>query len=107
MLLCIKQWVDNTFEYGGGIRRVTEEVFYSTLKGQLKMKRYQTKKAILLGKPKPAHMQLEHWKNMEKLIKEERKLAEVEKLRNTRAQVKNLSSAGRSEGEVWRNLVWF
>jgi hypothetical protein len=37
MLLNIKQRVDNTFEYEGGLGRITEEAFHSTLKGQLKL----------------------------------------------------------------------
>jgi hypothetical protein len=32
MLLNIKERVDNTFEYEGGIGRVTKEVFHATLK---------------------------------------------------------------------------
>jgi hypothetical protein len=46
MLLNIKECVDNTFKYEGGIGRVTEEVFHVTLKGQLKIKRYQLKKNV-------------------------------------------------------------
>jgi hypothetical protein len=105
MLLNIKQRIDNTFEYGRGLRRVTKEVFHSTLKSQLKMKRYQMKKTILMGKPKLSHIPLEHWMSMEKLIKQERKMLEAEKLKNSRAQVKNLSSIGLSEGEVRANMV--
>jgi hypothetical protein len=40
LLLNIKQHVDNTFEYRGGLWKVVEEVFHSTLKSQLKMKQY-------------------------------------------------------------------
>jgi len=46
MLLNIKECVDNTFKYEGGIGRVTEEVFHVTLKGQLKIKRYHFKKNV-------------------------------------------------------------
>ena len=53
MLLNIKELEDNTFEYEGGIGRVTEEVFHATLKGQLKIKRYQLKKALLAERSKP------------------------------------------------------
>jgi hypothetical protein len=38
MLLNIKQHVDNTFEYRGGLGKVTEEAFHSSLKQQLKIK---------------------------------------------------------------------
>ena len=38
MLLNIKERVDNTFEYEGGIGRFIEEIFHATLKGQLKIK---------------------------------------------------------------------
>ena len=53
--------VDNTFEYEGGLRRVTEDAFYATLKGQLKIKRYQLKKALQTGKAKPKHIRQKHW----------------------------------------------
>ena len=46
MLLNIKQHVDNTFEYEGGLGSITEEAFYTTLKGQLKIKRYQLKMTL-------------------------------------------------------------
>ena len=60
MLLDIKERVDNTFEYEGGIGRVTEEVFHATLKGQLKIKRYQLKKWLLAGRSKPKHIRQDH-----------------------------------------------
>ena len=44
MLLTVKERMDNTFEYHGGLGKVTEEVFHIILKGQLKVKRYQLKK---------------------------------------------------------------
>jgi hypothetical protein len=47
MLLNIKGHVVNTFEYRGGLQRVTEEVFHSTIKSQQKAKRYQMKKLML------------------------------------------------------------
>ena len=34
MLFAIKERVDNTFEYHGGLGKVTEEAFHSILKGQ-------------------------------------------------------------------------
>jgi hypothetical protein len=50
MLLAVKERVDNTFEYRGGLGRVTEEAFHQILKGQLKVKRYQLKKRMLEGR---------------------------------------------------------
>jgi hypothetical protein len=40
MLLNLKERVDSTFEYWGGLGKVTEEAFHAILKKQLKMKRY-------------------------------------------------------------------
>ena len=56
MLLNIKARIDNTFEYLGGLQKVTEEVFHSTIKSQMKAKRYQMKKLMLEGQEKPHHI---------------------------------------------------
>ena len=56
MLLTIKERVDNTFDYHGGLGRVTKEAFDSILKGQLKVKRYQVKKRMQEGKDKLKHI---------------------------------------------------
>lgn len=106
MLLNIKQRVDNTFEYRGGLGKVTEEAFHSSLKQQLKMKRYEMKKMMVAGKEKPKHIRKDHWESLSRLISEDRKLRQSEKLKENRAQVKKVSSAGRSEGVVRANLVW-
>ena len=74
MLLNIKQRVDNTFEYRGGLGKVTEEAFHSTLKQQLKIKRYEMKKMMVAGKEKPKHIRNDHWVSLSKLILEDRKL---------------------------------
>jgi hypothetical protein len=74
LLLNIKERVDNTFEYRGGLGKVTEEVFHSTLKGQLKVKWYELKKAMLEGKEKPVHIRQDHWLNLSKLIADEKKV---------------------------------
>lgn len=105
MLLNIKERVDNTFEYEGGIGRVTEEVFHATLKGQLKIKRYQLKKALLAGRSKPKHIRQDHWVNLSKLISDDRKLKEAERLKENRAQVKRSSVIGRGEDDITTNLV--
>ena len=60
MLLFIKQRVDNTFDYEGGLGRVTEEAFHSLLKNQLKTKRYQLKKALLARRTKPKYIREDH-----------------------------------------------
>ena len=105
MLLNIKERVDNTFEYEGGIGRVTEEAFHSILKGQLKIKRYQLKKALLAGRPKPKHIRQDHWVNLSKLIADDRKLKEAERLKDNRAQLKRPSVIGRGEDDITTNLV--
>jgi hypothetical protein len=56
MLLNIKVLVDNTFEYRRSLQKVTEEVFHSTIKSQMKAKRYQMKKLMLDGQGKPYHI---------------------------------------------------
>ena len=105
MLLAVKERVDNTFEYHGGLGKVTEEAFHSILKGQLKVKRYQLKKRMQEGKDKPKHIRHDHWVKLSKLILEEKKQHEAEKLRYSRAQVRRPSSAGRNEEYVRANLV--
>ena len=105
MLLAIKQRVDNTFDYEGGLGRVTEEAFHSLLKNQLKTKRYQLKKALVAGKPKPKHIRQDHWLNLSKLIMEERKIKEAHKLRSNRAQVKKASTSTQQSDEVVPNQV--
>ena len=105
MLLNIKQRVDNTFEYEGGLGRVTEEAFHSTLKGQLKIKRYQLKKALQAGKAKPKHIRQDHWVNLSRLISEDRKMKEAERLKTNRASAKRSSLLGRSEDDLTTNLV--
>jgi hypothetical protein len=107
MLLAVKERVDNTFEYHGGLGKVTEEAFHSILKGQLKVKRYQLKKRMQDGKDKPKHIRHDHWVKLSKLILEEKKQHKAEKLRYSRAQVKRPSSAGRNEEYVRANLVSF
>ena len=77
MLLAIKERVDNTFEYHGGLGKVTEEAFHSILKGQLKVKRYQLKKRMQEGKDKPKHIRQDHWVKLSKLILEEKKQQEA------------------------------
>ena len=105
MLLAIKQRVDNTFDYEGGLGRVTEEAFHSLLKNQLKTKRYQLKKALVADKPKPKHIRQDHWLNLSKLISEERKIKEAQKLRGNRAQLKKASTSAQLSDEVAANLV--
>ena len=105
MLLAIKERVDNTFEYHGGLGKVTEEAFHNILKGQLKMKRYQLKKRMQEWKDKPKHIWHDHWIKLSKLIQEEKKQHEAEKLRHSRAQVRRPSVAGRNEEYVRANLV--
>lgn len=112
MLLKVKENVDSVFEYRGGLQRVTDKAFHTMLKGQLKSARYQLKKLMLEGHPKPPHIRQDHWINLSKLIVDERKVIEAERMRANRAHVKRLSSAGRSEGAVKANLVmailgWF
>ena len=72
MLLAVKERVDNTFEYHGGLDKVTEEAFHNILKGQLKVKRYQLKKRMQEGKDKPKHIRHDHWVKLSKLILEEK-----------------------------------
>jgi hypothetical protein len=60
MLLNVKQCVDNTFDYRGGLGKVTEEVFHSTMKQQLKVKRYELKNLMLDGREKPKHIRMDH-----------------------------------------------
>jgi len=105
MLLAIKQRVDNTFDYEGGLGRVTEEAFHSLLKNQLKTKRYQLKKALVAEKPKPKHIRQDHWLNLSKLIMEERKIKEAQKLRENRAQFKKASTSTQQSDEVVANQV--
>ena len=107
MLLNIKQRVDNTFEYEGGLGRVTEEAFHAILKGQLKIKRYQLKKALQAGKPKPKHIRQDHWLNLCRLISEDCKLKEAERLKSNRSQLKRPSVVGRCEEDLTTNLVIF
>jgi hypothetical protein len=106
MLLNIKQHVDNTFEYHGGLKKVTEEAFHLTLKQQLKNKRYNMKKMMVAKKEKPKHIQNDHWMNLSRLILEDRKQRQSEKLKENQELVKKVSSASRSKGEVRANLVW-
>ena len=80
MLLAVKERVDNTFDYRGGLGRVTKEAFHNILKGQLKVKRYQLKKRMQEGKDKPKHIWHDHWMKLSKLIGNEKKQQEVEKL---------------------------
>ena len=105
MLLAVKERVDNTFEYHGGLGKVTEEAFHSILKGQLKVKRYQLKKRMQEGKDKPKHIRHDHWVKLSKLIQEEKKQQKAEKLRYSRAQVRRLSSTGRNEEYIRAQLV--
>ena len=72
MLLAVKERVDNTFEYRGGLGKVTEEAFHNILKGQLKVKRYQLKKRMQEGNDKPPHIRHNHWVKLSKLILEEK-----------------------------------
>ena len=95
-LLDIKRRVDNTFDYIGGLGKVSEEVFHHILKSQLKMKRYQLKKLILQKRPKPGHVRSDHWRNLAELISGEAKQTEAKKLKMSRAMVKRMSSQGRS-----------
>ena len=104
-LLNIKKRVDNTFEFEGGIGHVTEWAFYANLKSQLKMKRYAMKKLMVVGREKPKHIRQDHWVNLSTLITYEKKVKQAETLTQNRTQVKRLSHAGRSEGEVTANLV--
>ena len=104
-LLNIKKWVDNTFEYEGGVGHVTEGSFHANLKTQLKMKRYALKKLMVAGKEKPKHIRQDHWVNLSALIADEKKVKQAETLTQNRAQLRRLSHAGRSEGEVMANLV--
>jgi hypothetical protein len=80
-------------------------VFHSTIKSQLKAKRYQMKKLKMDGHEKPHHIREDHWLNLAKLITDKRKMQEAEKLKLSRQQVKNMISARRSEGQVKTNLV--
>ena len=105
MLLNLKQRVDNTFEYQGGLGRVTEEAFHATLKRQLKIKRYQLKKALQARKAKLKHIRHDHWVNLSRLILEDCKLKEAKRLTTNRAQVKRLSVVCRSEEDLITNLV--
>ena len=105
MLLAIKQRVDNTFDYEGGLGRVTEEAFHSLLKNQLKTKRYQLKKALVADKPRPKHIRQDHWVNLSKLITEERKIKKAQKLQGNRAQVKKASKSVQQSDEVVANQV--
>jgi hypothetical protein len=104
-LLNIKKRVDNTFEYEGGIGHVTEWSFHANLKSQLKMKRYAMKKLMVAGREKPKHIRQDHWVNLSALIADEKKVKQAETLTQNRAQLKRLSHAGRSEGEITAHLV--
>ena len=105
MLLAVKERVDNTFDYHGGLGYVTEEAFHSILKGQLKVKRYQLKKRMTEGRDRPKHIRQDHWIKLSKLIDSEKKVAEAERMALNRAQVRRPSSAGRNEEYVRASLV--
>ena len=92
--------MDNTFDYREGLGRVTEEAFHNILKGQLKVKRYQLKERMQEGKDKPKSIRHDHWVKLSKLIGDEKKQQEVEKLRYSRAQVTRPSSTGHNEAHV-------
>ena len=101
MLLIIKERVDNTFDYHGGLGKLIEEAFHNILKpGQLKVKRYQLKKRMQEGKGKPKYIWHDHWLKLSKLIGEEKKQQEAKKLRYSQAQVKKSSSTGRNKAHV-------
>ena len=91
MLLNIKQRVDNTFEYEGGLGRIVEEAFLTTLKWQLK-KRYQLKKTLQACMIKPKQNRLDYWVNLSKLILEDHK-------------VKRPTMMGYNEENITINLV--
>jgi hypothetical protein len=105
MLLNIKQHKDNTFEYCGGLEKVPEEAFNSTLKQQLQIKRYNINKMIVAVKEKPKHIRNDHWVNLSKLILEDKKQRQSEKLKENQALVKKVSSTSQSKREVKANLV--
>lgn len=105
MLLSVKQRVDNTFAYEGGLGRVTEEAFHSELKTQLKSKRYQMKKALVAGDIRPKHIRLDHWVNLSKLIAEDRKVKEAEKLRGNRSNFRKPSTSRKESDEGAANLM--
>jgi uncharacterized UBP type Zn finger protein len=81
----VKAWVDNTFEYCGGISRVTKEAFHAIFKKQLKMIRYQMKKWMVEGLPRPLHIRADHWLSLSNLIADENKQKQAEKLKQNRA----------------------
>jgi hypothetical protein len=64
------------------------------------------KKMMVAGKEKPKHIRNDHWVSLSKLISKDKKLQQSEKLKENRALMNKVSSAGRSEGEVRANLVW-
>jgi hypothetical protein len=105
MLSNIKERVDNTFEYKGEIERVTEEAFYATLKKQLKIKRYQLKKALQACRSKLKHIRQDYWINLSKLISEDCKPKEAEKLKDNRVQINRISIVSRSEDDITTNMV--
>lgn len=104
-LMNIKQRVDNTFEYEGGIGCITDWSFQSILKSQLKMKRYALKKLMVAGREKPKHIRQDHWVNLSALIADEKKVKQAVRLTQNRAQLQRVSHSGRSEGEITANLV--
>ena len=97
----------STFDYEGGLGRVTEETFHALLNNQLKTKRYQLKKALLAGRTKPKHIRQDHWVSLSKLIVEQMKVKEAEKLRENRAQLKRPSILARDSDGLAANLVSF
>jgi len=60
---------------------------------------------LISGRTKPKHIRQDHWVSLSKLIVEERKIKEAEKLRENRTQLKRPSISSRDSNEVPTNLV--
>ena len=58
-----------------------------------------------MGQSKPKHIRQDHKVNLTKLISDDRKLKEVERLKKNRTQVKMLSVVGRGDDDITTNLV--
>ena len=99
--------VDNTFEYEGGLRRVTEDAFLCNFERAAENQAVSTEEGIANRQGKAETYSAETLGNLCRLISEDHKMKEAKRLNNNRAQVKRPSLVGRIEGDLTTNLVTY
>lgn len=100
--------MSDRFEYVGGLGTLSDKALKDHLRVILKNRRYQARKLISEGKPKPLQVRQEHWDNLKMYFADPDSRKESDRMKRVRETKRSESggvSAARNATEIAALMV--